>query len=339
MSTPPPSNHLLDNISSPLFIIDDTGLITYCNQSFCEYFNITDNVIGVSLVDIMRHPDLMRLIAKEEIHGEIYLPEFERFMNVTLTHQTGQGSLVIMQDITHLKNRERIRSNLVSDISRNLRSPLTAIVGYAELLARMGDLSEQQESFVQRIILSVDSMKRLINDLTELEKVEAGIDTTVQQVDMRIIVRYSVDGFHETMMRKHQHLQLDLPDTCPQIVGNPIRLRQLVNNLLHNAILYTPENGAITIKIWTEDKVIFLAVQDNGVGIVPDEQIHIFDKFYRGSNVLELGTRSGLGLAIAQNIVNQHGGRIWVESSANEGTTFTVMLPCDPAQPLPQKTK
>ena len=334
MSNPPLPKNLFDNMTAPLLTIDDMGTITYCNQSFCEYFNIIDDVIGTSLVDIIRHPDLMRLIAKEEIHGEIYLPEFERFMNVMLSHQTGQGTLIAMQDITHLKTRERIRSNLVSGISRNLRSPLTAIVGYAELLARMGNLSEQQENFVQRIILSVDSMKRLINDLTELEKVESGINTTIQEVDMRIIVRYSVDGFHELMTRKGQHLSLDIPDNCPQLVGNPIRLRQMVNNLLQNAILYTPEKGNISIKIWTDEKVIFLAVQDDGIGIDSDEQVHIFDKFYRGSNVLQLGTRSGLGLAIAQNIVNQHGGRLWVESSLNAGATFTVMLPCNPEQPL-----
>ena len=330
----PLSNHLLNNIASPILMIDDTGMVTYCNQSFCEYFNITNDIVGASLVDVVRHPDLMRFIAKEEPRGEIYLSEFERYMHVELTHQTGHGSLIIMQDITHLKTRERIRSNLVSDISRNLRSPLTAIVGYAELLARMGDLSEQQENFVQRIILSVDAMKRLINDLTELEKVETGIDTTLQEVDMRIIARYSVDGFHEIMTRKHQHLNLILPDSCPHIVGNPIRLRQMVNNLLQNAILYTPENGAVTIKIWAEEKLVFLSIKDNGIGIATSEQAHIFDKFYRGSNVLERGTRSGLGLAIAQNIVGQHGGRIWVESRVNEGTTFSVMLPCDPTEPL-----
>ncbi len=334
----PIADDLLNKIASPFLVIDDTGIITSCNQAFCEYFNITDNVAGKSLVDVVRHPDLMRLIAKEETRGEIYLPEFERFINVELAHQTGQGSVVIMQDITHLKARERLRSSLISDISRNLRSPLTAIVGYAELLVRMGDLSEQQQNFVQRIILSVDSMKRLINDLTELEKVESGIDATIQEVDMRIIVRYSVDGFHEIMSRKSQHLNLELPDKCPAIYGNPIRLRQLINNLLQNAILYTPDNGALTIKLWDENDVVSLSIIDNGMGINPDEQVHIFDKFYRGSNVLELGTRSGLGLAIAQNIVGQHGGRIWVESALNQGSTFTVMLPCDPKKPLASKS-
>lgn len=333
----PPIDDLLNKIASPFLEIDDTGIITSCNQAFCEYFNITDDVTGLSLVDVVRHPDLMRLVAKEETQGEIYLPEFERYINVELAHQTGVGSVIIMQDITRLKTRERIRNNLVSDISRNLRSPLTAIVGYAELLVRMGDLSEQQANFVERIILSVDSMKRLINDLAELEKVEAGIDATVQEVDMRIIVRYSVDGFHETMARKGQHLNLQLPDSCPPIMGNPIRLRQLINNLLQNAILYTPQHGSFTIKLWVENNVVSFSISDNGVGISPHEQVHIFDKFYRGSNVLELGTRSGLGLAIAQNIVNQHGGRIWVESNLNNGTTVTVMLPCDPQHPVTQK--
>lgn len=325
-------NNLLDNMPSLILMMDDTGIVTYCNQSFCEYFNITDDIVGTSLVDAVRHSDLMRLIAKEQVHGEIYLADFERFMNVELMHQIGQGSIIIMQDITHLKHVERLRSNVVNDISRNLRSPLTAIVGYTELLARMGDLSEQQESFVQRIMLSVDLMKRLINDLTELEKIESGIDTTLQEVDMRIIVRYTVDGFHDMLSRKVQILHFDMPDACPLIMGNPIRLRQMVNNLLQNSILYTPDGGEITLKIWVEETVIFLSVEDTGLGILTEEQTNIFDKFYRGSNVEQNGTRSGLGLYIAKNIASQHKGRIWLESQLNQGSTFTVMLPCDPTK-------
>jgi signal transduction histidine kinase len=122
-------------------------------------------------------------------------------------------------------------------------------------------------------------------------------------------------------------LELNSPSQLPNIMGNPIRLRQMVGALLQNAIDYTPEQGHIQIQLWAEEQVVFLKVQDSGIGIPAEEQAFVFDKFYRATNTLKMSSRSGLGLSIVKNIVDQHGGRIWLESHLEQGSIFTVMLP------------
>lgn len=320
---------LLNSANTPVLMIDEAGLITFYNQSLAEYFNVSTLQVGMPLTNSIVHPDFLRIIVNKEPHGEIHLPEFERYLLVDLSHVTGMGTVVVMTDITHLKTLDKMKSNIASEISRNLRSPLTAIVGYTELLGRMGELNQQQESFVDKIMLSVNAMTQLINDLMELESVEKNTDTSRQDVDMGLIVRYSVDGLFHAIEAKHHDLALDVAK-CPPVKGNPIRLRQMVNNLLQNAVQYTPDGGHITISLHTQNsEALVLYIEDDGVGIPIEDQPHIFDKFYRGHSVMTLGTRSGLGLAIVQNIVEQHGGRIWFESKPGQGTKFSVVLPYD----------
>ena len=320
---------LLNSVNTPVLMIDEAGLITFFNQSLAEYFNAATMQVGMPLTNSIVHPDFLRIIVNKEPHGEIHLPEFERYLNVELSHVLGMGTIIVMTDITHLKALDRMKSSIASEISRNLRSPLTAIIGYAELLGRMGELNEQQENFVEKMMLSVNAMTQLINDLMELESVEKNTDTSRQDVDLGLIIRYSVDGLYHAIEGKHHELIMDV-EKCPPVKGNPIRLRQMVNNLLQNAVQYTPEGGHITISLHTQDiEAVVLSIADDGVGIPAEDQPHIFDKFYRGHSVMTLGARSGLGLAIVQNIVEQHGGRIWFESKTGEGTKFSVVLPYD----------
>jgi two-component system phosphate regulon sensor histidine kinase PhoR len=320
---------LLHSANTPILLIDEAGLITFFNQSLAEYFNVSTLQVGMPLTNSIVHPDFLRIIVNKEPQGEIHLPEFERYLYVELSHVMGMGTVVVLTDITHLKALDKMKSNIASEISRNLRSPLTAIIGYAELLGRMGELSAQQESFVDKIMLSVNAMTQLINDLMELESVEKNTDTSRQDVDLGLIVRYSVDGLYHALETKQHELVMDVA-ICPPVKGNPIRLRQMVNNLLQNAIQYTPDGGQIKITLRTQDsEAVVLGIEDNGVGIPVEDQPHIFDKFFRGNTVMTLGARSGLGLAIVQNIVEQHGGRVWFESKPGEGTSFSVVLPYD----------
>jgi signal transduction histidine kinase len=129
------------------------------------------------------------------------------------------------------------------------------------------------------------------------------------------------------MIEKRQQLDLDIPEKMPQVLGNPIRLKQMLNNLLGNAIKYTPRNGAICLKAQVAGSQIILQVTDNGPGISLDDQPFIFNKFFRGRNISDEAPGAGLGLAIVKSIVENHQGRIWVESAPEAGSTFTVVLP------------
>jgi two-component system NtrC family sensor kinase len=136
-----------------------------------------------------------------------------------------------------------------------------------------------------------------------------------------------VDGLRNRCEEKSQDLHLDVPEALPPVLGNPVRLRQMLNNLISNAIKYTPGGGEITILARAEGGQIITQVKDNGPGIPPADQPYIFDKFYRASNIPIDTPGTGLGLAIVKSIVESHQGRIWVDSIPGEGTAFTVVLP------------
>ena len=126
---------------------------------------------------------------------------------------------------------------------------------------------------------------------------------------------------------KKQRLEMSVPDPSPKWYGNPVRLRQMLDNLIGNAIKYTPKGGTIRVSVEEQGDQIILSVSDTGRGIPLGEQAHIFDKFYRASNTPESVEGTGLGLAIVKSIIDNHGGRIWVESALDEGSTFTVVIP------------
>jgi two-component system phosphate regulon sensor histidine kinase PhoR len=259
--------------------------------------------------------------------SEIVLEDEGRTLNAQLTPVDQVGRVVVMQDITHLKELDRIKSDFVTSVSHDLRSPLTAILGYVELLNRSGPLNDQQQQFIERIIFSVQSITALISDLLELGKIEAGFDQDYEPTYLNLIVRYAVEGLRHQWEAKEHVLSVSIPDSVPPVLGNPLRLRQLVNNLLENAIKYTPEGGDIKVQLEVSEDLLLLRVSDSGIGIPAGDQPYIFDKFYRTDEAIDHYAGTGLGLSIVKSVVEQHDGRIWLDSQENKGSTFTVMLP------------
>jgi two-component system NtrC family sensor kinase len=214
----------------------------------------------------------------------------------------------------------------VHTVSHDLRSPLTAVLGYAELVERVGPLTEQQQEFVRRIQGSVQNITALVNELLDLGRLEAGFDSRRESVQLESILAYSLGLFEPTVKEKNLDLQQNVAGNLPALRANPIRIRQMIDNLLGNAVKYTPAGGTIRVNAHSEDRQVIFEVKDSGPGIPRDEQAKIFEKFYRGSNVLD--TRgSGLGLSIVKSIVDSYHGRVWVESNVNEGASFIVVLP------------
>ncbi|MCK4901685.1 MAG: ATP-binding protein, partial [Anaerolineales bacterium] len=141
------------------------------------------------------------------------------------------------------------------------------------------------------------------------------------------LIRYTTESFLHRAKKKSQTIELEIQPDLPQVLGNPIRLRQMLSNLIGNAIKYSPEGSQINIRAATENRQVILQVRDNGIGIPLADQSKIFDKFFRASNVPEGIPGTGLGLAIVKSIVENHGGRIWVDSSPGQGAVFFVVLP------------
>ena len=322
---------LLTNIEEAIIVTDLDSRLLMVNRTARSAFGLQDdNISGRPIQDVFSHPDLLDLFSQEKksssYRAEIAL-EDGRIFNAQLTTIHELGYALVMQDITYLKELDRIKSDFVNTVSHDLRSPLTAILGYVELLDRVGPVNQQQSEFIRRVQFSVHNITALINDLLDLGRIEAGFDSRKEIIPPYIIIRYAIDGLKSRAEEKGQTLILDADSELPPTLGNPVRLRQMISNLIGNAIKYTPEGGEIRVQAKSEDGQIIIQVSDDGPGIPQSDQPYIFDKFYRGSNIQSDIPGTGLGLAIVKSIVENHLGRIWVDSAPNHGTVFTVVLP------------
>jgi len=237
----------------------------------------------------------------------------------------------VMQDITHLKELDRIKSEFVSVVSHDIRSPLTTIRGYMELLGRVGPLTPRQAEFLARVEQSMTTITDLIGDLLDTGRIEAGLDQEEALVQLEDVVERGIEAIRLSAEAKQHTLSCDIAPGLPPLMGNARRLEQLVTNLLSNAIKYTPQGGKIQVMLKAEGLYLMLRVTDNGIGVPPEEQPHIFDKFYRvqSAATADIGG-TGLGLSIVKSVVERHGGRVWVESAPGQGSTFIVLLPMQP---------
>jgi two-component system phosphate regulon sensor histidine kinase PhoR len=324
---------ILSRTADAVIVTDEETRVILFNQAaknaFCPDGEIA---IGQPLANVVHHRELIELFTQATsvnppLRAEIPL-DGDRTMYATLSPIDGVGRVAVMQDITHLKKLDQMKSEFVSTVSHDLRSPLTTIKGFIDLMDVAGPLSEQQRDFVGRIQKGVTTITELINDLLDIGRIEAEVNLNMEQCAFDEIITQSVDELRDQAESKEQTLVITLPPHTSLVWGNPLRLRQVVDNLVNNAIKYTPEGGKITIWVEEYDSQIALNVRDTGIGISSADQLYIFDKFYRvQSEETEDITGTGLGLAIVKSIVEKHNGRVWVESETGKGSTFTVLLP------------
>jgi PAS domain S-box-containing protein len=246
------------------------------------------------------------------------------------------GRVCILRDVTHFKQLDLMKSDFVATVSHDLRAPLTFMRGYTTMMPMVGTLNDKQKEFTDKIVAGIEQMTKLIDDLLDLGRVEAGVGLAKEPCRLDDIVHNVVDSLNPVAANKGLAMDVDLPRNLPLIFGDPTLLRQAVANLVDNAIKYTPSGGQVRVKVFTENGKFAVAVSDTGVGIAPADQAHLFEKFFR---VRQRGSTqvkgSGLGLAIVKSIVERHGGRVWMESKLGKGSTFYMEVPRDggPAQP------
>jgi two-component system NtrC family sensor kinase len=334
---------VFNNIRDCVMILDQEKSVMLVNPAMCGTLNINaKTAIGKPVLDVVKHPDLTNLITNADTkdlyqYHEVSFPD-GRVGNAQFVAVRNVGYALTMQDITYLKEVDRVRSGIIHTVSHDLRSPLTSVIGYTELVERAGPLNEQQLDFLHRIQESIQHITSLINDLLDLGSVEAGIDTRRELIQLEGILHYTIEMLHKQIKAKRLKIRTEIAPALPALRANPIRLRQVLDNVVGNAIKYSHINGEVFISIRSEENQIILQVTDQGPGIPPADQPHIFDKFYRGTNVDSRVEGSGLGLAIVKNIVESHQGRIWVESALGKGSSFFIVLPVvADTIPIPKK--
>lgn len=322
---------IIEHIEDGVMILDEQQRILLINPAMRRAFGLwQEDFRSKPVREVILHPDLNALLDKKEAipHHEIAFDD-GRVYNAQCATIPSVGIAITIQDITYLRQIDRLKSEFINTISHDLRSPLTAVLGYTELLERVGTLNNAQREFIQRIQASIQNITSLVNDLLDLGRIEAGVDTQKELLPLDSLVQLAVESIESQASEKGQRVHVTLPadGQAVEMRGDPIRLRQMIDNLLNNAVKYTPEGGEITVELERQNGQVILRVSDTGPGIPPADQPHIFEKFYRATNVPKGVGGSGLGLAIVKSIVESHHGRIWVESVLGKGSTFVVVLP------------
>jgi signal transduction histidine kinase len=327
-----------------VLVVDRNNHLLLANPAAREIFYIEPDAVGRPMQEAIYNDDMVNAFQTSKERGrfstEIPMTDGRTFYAslspIAGSEATGGGWVATLQDVTHFKELDSLKTDFVNAVSHDLRSPLSGILIATHLIPMTGELNEKQNEFIHTIEKRVSSMTELIDDLLDVGKIEAGIDMEMEDLDLIPMVQDVVDGHREQAEQKGLKLGMQLPESVTRVTGNSTRLRQLIANLVSNAIKYTLE-GDVTIRISEQDMELMLEVEDTGIGIAPGEQPLVFDKFYRvkAQETSDVGG-TGLGLAITKSIVEKHQGRIWVESAVGKGSNFVVVFPtvnyCSPEE-------
>lgn len=336
---------VFSSIREAIIVTDSNGVVMLGNPAACRFFNLDcgqmiraggagRKVTDARLLDLFERIKVSDSpIAKEEI--TVMTDRGERVLQVSampvIKDSVSQGTVFVLNDITRLRNLERVRRDFVSSVSHELRTPLTSITGYTETLLE-GAIHDPENAkhFLQIIHQESEQLTALINDVLDLSKIESGrINYTFRPVNLSDLVEKTLNLFSRAIEKKGIALHLHIPEDLPYVNADSDYLELVVRNLVDNAIKYVPEeNGQIWIKAFVADDMVRVDVKDNGIGIPQKDLGRIFERFYRVDKARSRAIGgTGLGLSIVKHIILAHKGKVEVRSRLNLGSLFSFTVP------------
>lgn len=332
--------YTLQSMSSGLLVISKGERIQLLNSSASKVLGIDASAIGKSYTQVIADAEIREFLAKAILENEETAREFqisERYYQAQTAKVRDEknaiiGLLVVLNDVTELRNVERMKSDFVSTVSHELRTPLTAIKGFVRTLIDdpTGEFYDQETrlEFYGIIDSECDRLVRLISDLLNVSRIERGLPVHLNysEVDVKALVEKCIN-FQRSYTEKHEFI-IDCPDDISSIIGDQDKMDQILTNLISNSIKYSPNGGEIKVSITEESDKLVFAISDHGMGI-PEENIEkVFQRFYRvASGDAQSVGGTGIGLFLVKSLVQAHGGDIWVDSSYGKGSTFYFTLP------------
>jgi two-component system phosphate regulon sensor histidine kinase PhoR len=301
------------------------------------------NLLGRSLMEAFMDPSVEGLAARAATsrtgvtRGEIRSAGADGSVIVVHAQAApGGGVWLVLDDVSELRRLQRIRTEFIDNLSHELRTPLTTVSLLAETLQReaegVGDaIPAKMRERIAKIEVETGHLVQMVNELLDLSRIEGG--GTLQMADGVDMSRLAADSAERLRLfgeRQGVTFRIDTPAGLPPVRGDAARLGQVVVNLVHNAVKFSPDGGEITIRTHVDDGLVVTSVADHGIGIPQGARDRVFERFYKVDRArlrAEAGGGTGLGLAIARHVVEQHGGRIWVESEDGAGSTFSFALP------------
>jgi two-component system phosphate regulon sensor histidine kinase PhoR len=330
---------MLANLDEGIVITDAGGIVVRLNHAAARMLGMTEEAVqGRPFARVAPDHDIADLLTTALATSTAQFSTIDTGRNgliVAATAQpvTGGGErlgLIVLRDITELRRLERVRREFVANVSHELRTPLTSIKALVETLAAGArDDPEVADDFLSRIDEEVDRLTGLVEELLDLARLEAGrVVLQIEPCDPVAVMVQAAERLRPHAERAGLTLRVeaDAPTHLPEIAVDRARIEQVLINLIHNAIKFTPAGGSIVVDAHEEPDGVVIAVRDSGVGIAPEELPRLFERFYK-TDKARGSTGTGLGLAIAKHIVQAHGGTIWAESAPGQGTTFFFTAP------------
>jgi PAS domain S-box-containing protein len=327
---------VLASTTDVVIVTDQTERILLINRAAERIFNLNaSKVAGRPVANVIEPAELVNALTGQGDHtrnlelpigdGKTYYASAS-----TIVSNEGQifGRVAVLRDITHLKEIDEMKSDFVATVSHDLRSPLTYMRGYATMLPMVDELSPKQREYLDKILTGIDQMSQLVDDLLDLGRIEAGVDLAKEQIEVRPLLESIAEEYWQHAHLAGIKLHVDVANNISTVTGDGSLIRQAITNLIGNSIKYAPDSGPMWLKAEQQNGELIVSVQDSGPGIPKQDQLRLFEKFYR---VKQRGTEkvkgSGLGLAIVRSIAERHGGRAWCYSQQGEGCTFSISLP------------
>lgn len=311
-------------IASPAF------LLTHINPAAAAMLSVTpEQVIGRTAKDCFpKNQALINLFVRSgEQTLDVRLPRRRLAVGIAVTLDSGER-IVLLQDTTEKRDIENRREMLSKAIAHDLRNPISAIGGFADLIARFGELNEQQTKFLQRIRQTSSKLHDVIGLLVDLAWIEAGMP--LQHVPIRLdeAINEVVAEIQPLAQKMRVGLATSVQKPLPIVMGDQTRLHLAIFHLLQNAVLYSAPEDNVAIHAWGDDADVYCSVADQGLGVDDNELGLIFDRMYRSRDEhVRSIPGGGLGLTLARTIIQRHGGDLWASSNLGEGSTFTFVLP------------
>ncbi len=328
---------VLNSTPEPVMVFDEFDRLYLINPAAKQLTGLVRSaVIGLTIEDVIENSELLKLVktstTDRDTSRDIQLNN-NRFYHTTVspvnTLERAVGKVCILRDITHFKELDTLKSDIVATVSHDLRSPLTLMRGYATMLQMVGELNTQQKNYVSKIVTGVDSMSKLVNNLLDLGRIEAGIGLNIEPVYPGVIVEQVLNQLQPQATQKRININFEsLISADLKVDLDPALMQQAILNLTENAIKYTAIEGKVDVIIRQQQDQVIFEVHDTGIGISPIDLPRLFEKFYRSGRreaYKERGT--GLGLAIVKSIVERHNGKVWVESKLGRGSVFFISIP------------
>lgn len=332
---------ILSNMTEAVVAVDETGHVLAVNPALTRLFGIQpQDSVGKPFLEVIRNNRLSALLnavikdsTRQQDEVKVLSPEeavFEAQAVPLILEERCIGALLVLHDITRLRQLEQVRKDFVANVSHEIKTPLASIKAFAETL-RAGAIDDpaNRKEFVEVIEKDADSMTRLVDDLLELSSIESGRRApNFEPIALAECARGVAASLAPLSDRKRVRVNIRIPDDLPPVRADKGQLRQVLTNLLDNAIKFNKDEGDVTVTASAGQRVVTVVVQDTGSGIPGENLPRIFERFYRVDKARsrELGG-TGLGLAIVKHIIDAHGGSAGVESKPGQGSTFRFTLP------------